>query len=44
MFHNEKKENILVPVVWDNGSTASGKEAHGYFNHARVNISTMPTK
>ncbi|MBR6278080.1 MAG: hypothetical protein IKR41_04910 [Bacteroidales bacterium] len=34
MFHNEKKENILVPVVWDNGSTASGKEAHGYFNHA----------
>jgi len=34
MFHNEKKENILVPVVWDNGSTASGKLDWVYNNSA----------
>ena len=27
-------ENYLAPVLWDNGSTKSGAECHGYFNHA----------
>ena len=26
-------ENYLAPIVWDNGSTKSGRECHGYFNH-----------
>ena len=27
-------ENYLAPILWDNGSTKSGAECHGYFNHA----------
>ena len=27
-------DNFLAPVLWENGLVNSGKECHGYFNHA----------